>query len=109
MKVFFTLGILETSVMLAVDPEKVQMEKAKNFIPKTVEIDEEFQHIGLGSAVKFGWQTQDLNKFGACGNAKAATKEKGELTVKYTCGKILEAISEIEKVSSKLISNQTEF
>tara|TARA_B100000530_G_scaffold325555_1_gene263389 strand:- start:18 stop:695 length:678 start_codon:yes stop_codon:yes gene_type:complete len=49
-------GDLETSVMLAVDPKNVQMEKAKNFIPKTVEIDEEFQHIGLGSAVKFGWQ-----------------------------------------------------
>ena len=45
--IFFTLGILETSVMLAVDPKNVQMEKAKNFIPETVKIDEEFQHIGL--------------------------------------------------------------
>ena len=102
-------GDLETSVMLAVDPKNVQMEKAKNFIPKTVEIDDEFQHIGLGSAVKFGWQAQDLNKFGACGNAKKATKEKGESTVEYACEKIVEAIGEIEKLSPGFLSNQTEY
>ena len=102
-------GDLETSVMLAIDPKTVQMDKSKNFIPKTIKLDNEFKHIGLSSAAKFGWQAQDLNKFGACGNAKAATKEKGELTIEYTCEKIIEAITEIEKVSSKLISNQTEF
>ena len=102
-------GDLETSVMLAIDPMTVQMDKSKNFIPKTIQLDNEFKHIGLSSPAKFGWQAQDLNKFGACGNAKAATKEKGELTIEYTCEKIIEAISEIEKVSLKLISNQTEF
>ena len=59
--------------------------------------------------MKFGWQTQDLNKYGACGNAKKATKEKGENTVEYACEKIIEAIGEIEKMSLEFLSNQIEY
>ncbi len=102
-------GDLETSVMLALEPKTVQMDKSENFIPKTVELDNEFKHIGLSSSVKFGWQAQDLNTFGACGNAKAATKEKGEITLKHACMKIIEAISEMEKISPKIVSNKTEY
>ena len=54
---------------------------------------------------KIAWQANDLNKKGACGNAKLATSEKGEITIKYVCKKLLEVFNEIEKVPISFVSN----
>ena len=102
-------GDIETSIMLALDPNNVSMERAKNFIPKTKTIEKESKHIGVNFGAKFGWQIQDLNKFGACGNAKIASVEKGKLTLNFVCKKILEVIKEIEAIPFSLISDDTAY
>lgn len=70
-------GHVETALMLALAPERVRMEKAKDFANSTAAWD---GHAGLraGGAVAFGWQAQDLNAEGAVGNAAAATAALGE-------------------------------
>ena len=61
--------------MLTLDPESVKMERAENFSSEMAEIEKNFQGIGLNSAAKLAWQSQDLNKKGACGNAKISSAE----------------------------------
>ena len=99
-------GDMETSVMLALDPDNVKMDRAQNFVPKTVELESNFKYLGLNSGAKFGWQSQDLNAYGACGNALLSTAEKGNLTLEFASEKLLEIIKEIESVSLDLLSEK---
>lgn len=70
-------GDSETSPMLACAPERVDMSLAENFRPAMLDWSEAW--IGLtGQAARPGWIVDDLNGQGACGNASAATAEKGE-------------------------------
>ncbi len=72
-------GELETSAMLAVRPDLVDMSAAKYFEPAMRDWENSFKHIGLtGQPAKPGWIIEDLNEHGACGNAAKATAEKGE-------------------------------
>lgn len=71
-------GESETSAMLAVAPQKVDMAQIQDFQPAMREWSAEW--IGLsGQAARPGWIIDDLNTAGACGNAAVATGEKGEL------------------------------
>ncbi|ABG30242.1 creatininase [Roseobacter denitrificans] len=70
-------GDIETSAMLAAAPEKVDMAKARDFRPAMQDWPQKW--IGLtGQVARPGWLIDDLNADGACGNAAAATVEKGE-------------------------------
>lgn len=72
-------GDIETSAMLAAHPDLVNMELAEDFKSATSEWEKTYQFIGLtGQAARPGWIVDDLNAKGACGNAAAATSEKGE-------------------------------
>ena len=72
-------GDIETSAMLAAHPEKVDMSLAEDFVPAMRNWEQHFQHIGLtGQAARPAWLAQDLHPKGVCGNAAAATVEKGE-------------------------------
>lgn len=70
-------GDSETSPMLAAAPQRVDMSRAENFRPAMKDWSEKW--IGLtGQAARPGWIVDDLNGQGACGDATAATAEKGE-------------------------------
>lgn len=71
-------GDSETSAMLALRPDLVNMEKAKDFRAAYFAWEREFKRIGLtGQPAIPGWIIEDLNPDGACGNAAAATADKG--------------------------------
>lgn len=71
-------GDCETSPMLAAKPELVDMRLAKDFIPAMRNWEKTNNFIGLtGQAARPAWIIDDLNADGACGNAAAATVEKG--------------------------------
>ncbi len=72
-------GQNETSAMLVVRPELVEMAKARDFHSATEDWVAEYRYIGLGSRPgRPGWLMGDLNPAGAAGNAAAATTELGE-------------------------------
>jgi len=98
-------GDIETSLMLALDPQNVNMQKAENFVSEISKLNKHLKYISINSLAKIAWQAQDLNRMGACGNAKIATSEKGQITVKYVCKKLLEVFNEIEKVPISFVSN----
>lgn len=72
-------GDTETSAMLAAKPGLVDMDKAQNFVPQMQAWRQINRFVGLtGEAARPGWIIDDLNTLGACGDASAATAQKGE-------------------------------
>lgn len=91
-------GDLETSVMLALHPDLVQMDHARNFHPKIADLAQENRHLGLTNAGKIGWQAQDMNAAGACGDATKATAEKGHAFIAYAARQIATLLDEVHRL-----------
>ena len=68
-------GDVETSVMLALLPEQVTMEKAVQALPKAYAPD---SLLSLEGRLPPAWTMKDLSSSGVVGNATAATAAKGE-------------------------------
>ena len=89
-------GDLETSIMLQVAPQHVRMERARNFGSLTETLAQENRFLSITPSGKLGWQTQDLNPEGACGDATRATAEKGRAVIDYVSERFVELLSEID-------------
>ena len=76
-------GDAETSLMLAFRPDLVRMDEARNFVPTSVAIEQEFTWLRVTQPIGFGWMAQDVSAEGAMGNAARATAEKGEAAADY--------------------------
>ncbi len=74
-------GDIETSMMLALSPNEVNMAEAKNFASTSQDRAAHYAVLGNGKSAKLGWHMQDYNSQGAAGNAAAATAAKGEALV----------------------------
>jgi creatinine amidohydrolase len=70
-------GDVETSMMLALHPERVDMEKARHFNSSSESRALQYPVLGNGRSVKLAWAAEDLNPAGAAGNAAAASADKG--------------------------------
>ena len=74
-------GEIETSMMLALAPELVDMARAQNFASTSEDRAQKFAILGNGKSAKLGWQMQDYNPHGAVGNAANASAENGRLVL----------------------------
>jgi len=81
-------GEIETSMMLALRPDLVDMSLAENFHSTSEDRAKKYPILGNGKSAKLGWQMQDYNAKGAAGNALQATPDKG-LRVVNAAGKAL--------------------
>jgi creatinine amidohydrolase len=71
-------GEIETSLMLALQPQKVDMARAQNFGSTSRDRAGRYPILGNGHSAKLAWHMQDYNPEGAAGNAAAATAAKGQ-------------------------------
>lgn len=72
-------GLSETSLMLALRPDLVEMDKAQDFTSAQSEMAARNEKLGWhGSAANIAWMAQDLNPSGAVGDASAASAEAGQ-------------------------------
>ncbi|WP_376870657.1 creatininase family protein [Albirhodobacter sp. R86504] len=99
-------GDMETSVMRALHPELVHMEQARNFPAKAAELASKFTHLGLSAAGKIGWQAQDMNAAGACGDATKATAEKGAAFVQHAAKEIVTLLQEVHATPLSFLNTQ---
>jgi creatinine amidohydrolase len=76
-------GDIETSVMLALHPEKVRMDRAERFGSRQAEFSARFAHLRAYGPHAFGWKMSDLNPRGAAGDAGAATAQRGEQLIAH--------------------------
>ncbi|MDE2913804.1 MAG: creatininase family protein [Paracoccaceae bacterium] len=90
-------GDMETSVMLALEPESVRRNEAANFRSSMRNWDADYDHIGLDRVARPAWQAQDLHPGGAAGDAAAATPEKGAATLDRAIDGLVALLAEIER------------
>ena len=91
-------GDMETSMMLALHPDLVRMDHARDFAPRNAELARVNRHLGLTVAGKLGWQMQDLNAAGVAGNATAATAEKGRAFIDHAARQIVTMLGEVQRL-----------
>lgn len=92
-------GDIETSVLLALLPEQVEMTAAVREFPKAFPAE---SLLSLEGNLPMSWTMSDLSRSGVIGDATAATAEKGEAILKSVSAgwvKVLEEIYRFEGLS----------
>ncbi|OPF64656.1 creatininase family protein [Hydrogenophaga sp. H7] len=102
-------GEIETSMMLALRPDLVRMDKAEYFRSTSQDRAERFATLGNGRSAKLGWMMQDYNPQGAVGNAAAATAENGRALLDAAGRALAQALAEIDRLSPDTLREQTAF
>lgn len=90
-------GDIETSLMLHFRPDLVQMDKAENFAPTTIEIAKTFDILRPTGFSAFGWIAPDLHPSGAAGNASLATAEKGKATAAFAAEAFVKLLYDVKR------------
>jgi creatinine amidohydrolase len=90
-------GHSETSLMLHLRPELVHMELAERRVPESLL---EFEHIGFGKPVSFGWTSDDFGPDGYIGDPTGATAEHGKALFDAAVGRLAEVIVEAARFST---------
>jgi creatinine amidohydrolase len=88
-------GDIETSMMLALQPQRVDMAQAQNFHSTSQDRAATYPILGNGKSAKLGWQMQDYNAQGAAGNAAAATTAKGQALLDAAGVQLAQLLQEI--------------
>ena len=91
-------GDVETSMMLALNPERVDMAQAQNFASSSQDRAQKYSVLGNGKSAKLGWQMQDYNAQGAVGNAAAATADKGAAVVQAAGRSLAQLLTELHQL-----------
>ena len=90
-------GDIETSVMLALAPDRVDMAKARAFPSRQSDFAARFNHLLAYGPHAFGWKMSDLNPEGVAGNAAAATAERGEKLLAHAVAGLLELLEDVHR------------
>jgi creatinine amidohydrolase len=92
-------GAVETSLLLHLRPELVRREALADFPSFGSTLAARGGLLGVEKPVGIGWMTQDLNPHGACGNAAAASAEKGAALLDHLATQLLRLLAEVEDLS----------
>lgn len=102
-------GEIETSMMLALSPDRVRMDQAGYFRSASQARAADFPILGNGKSAKLGWQMQDYNAEGAVGNAGAATADKGRALLDAAGRALAALLAEIDRLPADTLSDHTAF
>jgi creatinine amidohydrolase len=102
-------GEIETSMMLALAPDRVRLDQAEYFRSTSQDRAERFPILGNGRSAKLGWMMQDYNANGAAGNARAADPARGRALVEAAGRALAQLLSEIDGLPADTLSDRTAF
>lgn len=102
-------GDIETSMMLALQPQRVDMAQAQNFASSSEDRANKFAILGNGKSAKLAWQMQDYNPAGAVGNAAAATADKGRAVVDAAGRALAQLLAEIHRLPADTLRGTTAY
>ena len=92
-------GQFETSLMLAMRPDLVRKSEIKNFDSSQTKLQKSNNLLGYHSSpANLSWLSEDLNKHGAMGDAKSASKQEGEKLIKNMVSGFLELLKEFSRM-----------
>ena len=89
-------GDLETSLVLALRPDLVNMNEAAMFFPRGEAMEKRFRHLRATQPIGFGWMTEDLHPSGALGEAALATAEKGEASLAHGARAFVDLLRDVD-------------
>lgn len=96
-------GLAETSAMLAISPQLVDMRYAQNFRSRGQDWETSYHRVGIGGKqAKLGWMMSDLNEQGAAGNAAAATAELGNLLLESAAEGFAAFLDEFHRMATPM-------
>jgi creatinine amidohydrolase len=91
-------GAIETSMMLHLRPDLVQMDEARTFAPLMREMAEDgYRLLSPTGPGRLAWQAQDLHPSGACGDATDADPERGRALVDHAARALVELLVEVDR------------
>lgn len=85
-------GLGETSIMLHLRPELVDMDAAVRNVPEHLADN---QHVRFGGSVSFGWLSNDFGDDGHIGDPTGATAERGKMAFEGAVERLGEALAEV--------------
>ncbi len=97
-------GEIETSVMLALHPDRVDMTQAADFPSRQSDYAARFTHLRAYGPHAFGWKMSDLNPQGVTGNAAAATAGKGEKLIAHAVSGLIELLGDVHAFDVESLS-----
>ena len=102
-------GEIETSMMLALQPEQVDMSQARDFRSTSQDRAQAFEILGNGRSAKLGWQMQDYHPQGAAGNAARATAAKGQAVVQAAGHQLARLLQEVDRLPLSTLVDRPQF
>jgi creatinine amidohydrolase len=102
-------GEVETAMMLALQPERVHMGAARHFESTSQGRAAQYATLGNGRSAKLAWQMQDLNPWGAAGNAAAATADNGHALVQAAGRALARLLQEIDQLPDDTLRSETAY
>ena len=87
-------GLEETSLMLHLRPDLVDMSTAERWVPEHLD---GYRHVRFGGSVGFGWTSDDFGPSGVIGDATHATAERGEQRATAMVAYLGEALAEVAR------------
>jgi creatinine amidohydrolase len=88
-------GEVETSMMLSIAPELVDMNAAKNFSSLAARLAKDNKSLRAEGGAAFAWQAQDLNTEGVTGNAAAADAKRGAVALDHIAAQLGLALDDL--------------
>jgi creatinine amidohydrolase len=89
---------IETSMMLHLRPDLVQMARAAEFVPLMRQLaDEGYRLLSPTGPGKLAWRAEDLHPSGACGDATNADAERGRQLVDHAAQSLVELLIEVDR------------
>ena len=88
-------GEIETSVMMALRPEFVHMDRARNFPSLQYELAQTAKHLRAYGPHAFGWMATDLNPHGVTGNARQADLANGKAMIAKAADGFVELLQDV--------------
>ena len=91
-------GHSETSIMLHLRPDLVHLEHARRWVPEHLA---DYEHIGFGKPVSFGWLSSDFNDDGVLGDASTATAEYGKQVFERAVDTVASVLGEAQRFTPR--------
>jgi creatinine amidohydrolase len=88
-------GELETSLVLALEPEAVHMDRAEPGDDRVRKLYGDLEHLSLEGALPTAWLTRDLSENGVIGDPTQASAERGERALSHLADGLSRVFAEI--------------
>ncbi len=96
-------GEIETSVMLALHPDLVDMSKARDFPSFQKQLSERATYLRAYGPHAFGWKMSDLNPDGVTGNAARATAATGEALLNHAADGFIGLLQDVHDFDANML------